>query len=46
MEEICDEVGIIDKGTLIVHGAPSKVRGQYSNLEEAFVAIIKEVRKE
>lgn len=45
MEEICDEVGIIDKGVLIVHDSPAKVRGKYGNLEEAFVSIIKEARK-
>lgn len=45
VEEICNEVGIIDKGCLIALGTPSEIKGSYKNLEDAFVSIIKNNRQ-
>jgi ABC-2 type transport system ATP-binding protein len=42
--EICDTVGIIDRGTLIAHDAPSAIARGYRDLEDAFVHIIKNER--
>jgi ABC-2 type transport system ATP-binding protein len=39
-EEVCDAVGIIDSGKLVVNGSPKSIRGTYSNLESAFVDIV------
>lgn len=38
--EICDNVGIIDKGRLIVCDAPKNIAKGYHDLEDAFVHII------
>jgi ABC-2 type transport system ATP-binding protein len=43
--ELCDTVGIIDKGTLIAFGAPATLSKGYRDLEDAFVHIINEKRK-
>ncbi len=42
--EICDQVGIIDKGVLIVSGTPEELARGYRDLEDAFVHIIKTAR--
>ena len=42
--EICDNVGIIDRGELIVCGAPQVIAKGYRDLEDAFVHIIKQER--
>lgn len=44
--EICDMVGIIDKGTLIRTDTPQAIAQGFRDLEEAFVHIIEERRKE
>jgi ABC-2 type transport system ATP-binding protein len=44
VEEICDEVGIIDKGSLLVVGTPEKLTVGYKDLEDAFVHIITKAR--
>lgn len=46
VEEICDEVGILDKGKLVALGAPKKIAGAHKNLETAFVDIITRSRAE
>ncbi len=38
--EVCDLVGIIDRGHLIVSGSPKEVSAGYRDLEDAFVHII------
>lgn len=38
--ELCDYVGIIDKGTLLVVDTPSNISHGYRDLEEAFVSLI------
>lgn len=43
--EICDQIAIIDKGTLIKSGTPAQITGSYRDLEDAFVHIIEERRK-
>lgn len=42
--EICDTVGIVDRGVLITHAPPTEVAAGYRDLEDAFVHIIKEER--
>ena len=42
--EICDVVGIIDKGNLIAHDSPQKLSLGYKDLEDAFVHIIQKNR--
>ncbi len=42
--EICDTVGIIDKGTLIAHGSPKELTVGHRDLEAAFVDIISRSR--
>ncbi len=44
VEDICDRVGILDRGHLIVSGSVEEVKREFSTLEEAFVNIIKKVR--
>jgi len=44
--ELCDSVGIIDKGNLIALGTPGVLSKGYRDLEDAFVHIINEKRKE
>lgn len=46
MEEICDQVGIIDRGKLIEHGDPKKIVKGAKNLEEYFVKLIEKRRGE
>lgn len=43
--EICDSVGIIDKGRLIVCDTPKNITQGYNDLEDAFVHIIHNERK-
>jgi ABC-2 type transport system ATP-binding protein len=38
--EVCDTVGIIDKGVLLTHDAPVVIAKGYADLEDAFVHII------
>ncbi len=45
VEDICDAVGIIDRGKLIKYGTVQNVRGNHPDLENAFVNIIKEARR-
>jgi ABC-2 type transport system ATP-binding protein len=45
VEDICDEVGIIDKGVLIAYGTVAAVKGESKSLEDAFVSIIEKNRK-
>lgn len=40
VEEICDRVAILDHGNIIAEGSPQELTTGYSDLEEAFVAII------
>jgi len=42
--EMCDMVGIIDQGKLIVCDTPKEITGNHRDLEDAFVHIIKEKR--
>lgn len=44
--EICDYVGIINEGTLIAFDTPKNLSVGYRDLEDAFVHIIKNVKKE
>jgi ABC-2 type transport system ATP-binding protein len=44
--ELCDHVGIIDKGELLVVDSPSNITRGYRDLEEAFVALITKRRSE
>ncbi len=44
VEEICDTVAIIDKGSLIALGTPSEISKGYNGLEDAFVKMITERR--
>lgn len=44
VEDICDRVGIIDRGHLIREGAVADVVRGFNSLEEAFVAIVREAR--
>src|SRR3989344_2256066 len=44
VEDICDRVGIIDKGHLIAVGTVKEIKGDFLTLEEAFVNIIKKER--
>ncbi len=46
VEEICDRVGIIDKGQLIGEGDPKKMPGKSKNLEQYFVDLIEKRRGE
>ena len=43
--EICDTVGIIDKGHLIAHDTPSALALGYKDLEDAFVHIVEKSRQ-
>jgi ABC-2 type transport system ATP-binding protein len=45
VEDICDEVGIIDKGVLVARGTVAAVKGSFPSLEDAFVSIIEKNRK-
>jgi ABC-2 type transport system ATP-binding protein len=40
VEEICDTVGIIDKGELLATGSPKELRKDHKDLETAFVDLI------
>jgi ABC-2 type transport system ATP-binding protein len=40
VEEICDVVGIIDKGELITMGDPKEIKKGHKDLEAAFVSIV------
>lgn len=40
VEEICDVVGIIDKGELIALGDPKEIKKGHKDLEAAFVSIV------
>lgn len=44
VEEICDLVGIIDKGAMIVCDTPKAIRKNFASLEEAFVDIVTKKR--
>ncbi len=46
VEEICDTVSIIDKGEILVTGSPSVLSQGYKDLEDAFVTMIQNRRKE
>jgi ABC-2 type transport system ATP-binding protein len=43
--ELCDHVGIIDKGMLLVMDTPQNISRGYRDLEEAFVALINKRRE-
>ncbi len=43
--EICDMVGIIDNGTMIMVDSPTKIATGYRDLEDAFVHIIQKSRE-
>ena len=45
VEEICDMVGIIDKGSLIALDTPKNLSKGYKDLEAAFVAIVNNSRQ-
>lgn len=45
VEEICDSVGIIDNGELIVVDTPKNISHNYRDLEDAFVHIIQKTRQ-
>jgi ABC-2 type transport system ATP-binding protein len=45
VEEICDRVGIIDKGHLIKEGDPRKLSKGFKNLEAFFVDLIEQERE-
>ena len=40
--ELCDKIGILDKGTLLVEGTPEEIinSGDYMNLEDAYLKIL------
>lgn len=42
--ELCDHVGIIDKGTLLTFDTPENITKGYRDLEEAFVSLITKKR--
>lgn len=42
---LCDTVGIIDNGELIMVGTPNNITNNHNNLEEAFVSIIHKNRE-
>lgn len=44
--ELCDHVGIIDKGTLLVVDTPENITKGHRDLEEAFVSLITKRRNE
>jgi ABC-2 type transport system ATP-binding protein len=44
--ELCDHVGIIDKGTLLMYDTPANISRGHRDLEEAFVSIITKSREE
>ncbi len=44
--ELCDQIGIIDKGTLLVHDTPQNVSKGHRDLEDAFVSLINKRRAE
>ncbi len=44
VEEICDEVGILDKGKLVALGSVQNIMRGFSNLEEAFVGAVTRFR--
>lgn len=46
VEEVCDTVAIIDKGELIALGSPEEISKGYKDLEDAFVTMIMNKRKE
>jgi ABC-2 type transport system ATP-binding protein len=46
VEEICDMVGILDKGELLMVDTPKHIQDGYNDLEEAFVAMIHRRRDE
>ena len=46
VEEICDQVGIIDRGILLRTATPSEISKGYKDLEEAFVSIITSTRRD
>jgi ABC-2 type transport system ATP-binding protein len=45
VEEICDRVGIIDNGELLVVDSPKNISRNYRDLEDAFVHIIQKRRQ-
>jgi sodium transport system ATP-binding protein len=42
VEKLCDTIGIIDKGRLLVEGSLEELRGRYrqTDLEEIFVQVV------
>jgi len=44
VEDICDRVGIIDRGWLIREGAIADIARGFGSLEEAFVSVVREAR--
>lgn len=44
VEEICDMVGILDKGELLTVGTPATIIGNHKDLESAFVNLISQRR--
>ena len=44
VEEVCDEVGIIDRGKLVALGSVKNIMNGFSNLEEAFVDAVTRFR--
>jgi ABC-2 type transport system ATP-binding protein len=44
VEEVCDQVAIIDNGSLLAIGTPEALKGDHRDLEEAFVSMITEQR--
>ena len=41
-EELCDQIVIIKKGEVVAHGTPKEIIGDAPNLEEAYIALVKE----
>ena len=41
-EELCDKIGIIDKGSLLIEGTPKELisSGRYKDLEDAYLKIL------
>lgn len=46
VEELCDHVGIIDKGELLIADTPANISKGHKDLESAFVAIISKRRED
>ena len=41
-EELCDRMVIMKKGEIVAKGTPAEIIGDATNLEEAYIALVKE----